>query len=123
MGFRDLDTGTSLSLIAELGISFVFVAFLVVVVIVLVVVVLVVVVVMVWIFLPETNSAQDRAHAHPFRIVGNYGTLLRDRRFMAPATLMAFVLGGVYTLPALMPFVLIGKLGLTPLQYALVVRV
>ena len=83
----------------------------------------IVVIVMVWIFLPETNSAQDRAHAHPFRIVGNYATLLRDRRFMAPATLMAFVLGGVYTLPSLMPFVLIDKLGLTPLQYAAIVLV
>jgi len=81
----------------------------------------IVVVAMVWIFLPETNSARDRAHAHPFRIAGNYVSLLRDRRFIAPATLMAFVLGGVYTLPSLMPFVLIGKLGLTPLQYALVV--
>ena len=83
----------------------------------------IVVVVMVWIFLPETNSAQDRAHAHPFRIVGNYGRLIRDRRFMGPATLMAFVLGGVYTLPSLMPFVLIDKLGLTPLQYAAIVLV
>ncbi|MBX3525199.1 MAG: multidrug effflux MFS transporter [Rhodoblastus sp.] len=83
----------------------------------------IVVVVMVWIFLPETNSAQDRAHAHPFRIVGNYGTLIRDRRFMGPATLMAFVLGGVYTLPSLMPFVLIDKLGLSPLQYAAIVLV
>ena len=83
----------------------------------------IVVVVMVWIFLPETNSARDRAHAHPFRIVGNYGTLIRDRRFMGPATLMAFVLGGVYTLPSLMPFVLIDKLGLTPLQYAAIVLV
>ncbi|MCB1540915.1 MAG: multidrug effflux MFS transporter [Rhodoblastus sp.] len=81
------------------------------------------VIVMVWIFLPETNSARDRAHAHPLRIVGNYATLIRDRRFMAPATLMAFVLGGVYTLPSLMPFVLIDKLGLTPLQYAAIVLV
>ena len=81
----------------------------------------VVVVGMVWIFLPETNSARDRAHAHPRRIAGNYLSLLRDRRFIAPAGLMAFVLGGVYTLPSLMPFVLIDKLGLTPLQYALVV--
>ena len=83
----------------------------------------VVVVGMVWIFLPETNSARDRAHAHPLRIAGNYLSLLRDRRFIAPAGLMAFVLGGVYTLPSLMPFVLIDKLGLTPLQYALVVLV
>ena len=83
----------------------------------------VVVVGMVWIFLPETNSARDRAHAHPLRIAGNYLSLLRDKRFIAPAGLMAFVLGGVYTLPSLMPFVLIDKLGLTPLQYALVVLV
>lgn len=80
----------------------------------------IVVVVMVWVFLPETNSARDRAQAHPLRIAGNYASLLRDRRFVAPATLMALVLGGVYTLPSLMPFVLIDRLGLTPLQYAFV---
>ena len=66
----------------------------------------IVVVAMVWIFLPETNSARDRAHAHPFRIAGNYVSLLRDRRFIAPATLMSFLLGVVYTLPSPLPVAL-----------------
>lgn len=68
--------------------------------------------------LPETNSHADPAQLKPARMAENYVTLLSDRRFMAPAALMALVLGGIYTLPSVMPFVLIGKLGLTPLQYA-----
>lgn len=83
----------------------------------------VVVVAIVYFVLPETNTTAERAHAHPRRIVGNYGSLLADRRFMGPAALMGLVLGGVYTLPSLMPFVLIDRLGLTPIQYALVMLV
>lgn len=79
----------------------------------------IVVVAIVWFLLPETNRSIDRAHARPLRIARNYATLLADRRFLGPAILMGLVLGGVYTLPSLMPFVLIGKLGLTPIQYAL----
>ncbi|MFV0279538.1 MAG: multidrug effflux MFS transporter [Rhodoblastus sp.] len=79
------------------------------------------VVVMVWIYLPETNSAPDRAHARPLRIFRNYSLLVRDRRFVAPSALMALALGGVYTMPTLLPFVLIDRLGLTPLEYAFVV--
>ncbi len=70
------------------------------------------------VLLPETNRHADPAQLKPARVAANYATLLADRRFMAPAGLMALVLGGVYTLPSVMPFVLIGKLGLTPLQFA-----
>jgi MFS transporter, DHA1 family, multidrug resistance protein len=77
----------------------------------------------VYFILPETNASIDRGLAHPRRIASSYLTLLTDRRFVGPASLMGLVLGGVYTLPSLMPFVLIDRLGLTPIQYALVMIV
>jgi DHA1 family bicyclomycin/chloramphenicol resistance-like MFS transporter len=69
--------------------------------------------------LPETNRNRDPHLIAPHIVAGNYLTLLGDRRFLAPALLMCCVLGGLYTMPSLLPFVLIGKLGLTPLQYGL----
>ena len=81
------------------------------------------VVAIVWLLMPETNLAADPALMAPRRMAANYVTLLTDRRFVAPASLMGLVLGGIYTLPSLMPFVLIDRLGLTPVQYALVMIV
>ena len=83
----------------------------------------VVVVGVVWFLLPETNKAIDHALMQPRRIAGAYLTLLGDRRFVGPAALMGLVLGGLYTLPSLLPFVLIQRIGLTPIQYALVMIV
>ena len=74
----------------------------------------------VYFLMPETNKAIDPTLIRPSRILGAYVALLTDRRFVAPATLMGLVLGGLYTLPSLLPFVLIERLGLTPIQYALV---
>lgn len=68
--------------------------------------------------LPETNRSADPSLMRADRIARNYATLLTDRRFLVPAALMALVLGGLYTLPSVLPFVLIGKLGLSPLEYA-----
>ena len=65
----------------------------------------------------------DRALIQPRRIARNYFSLLVDRRFVGPAALMGLVLGGLYTLPSLLPFVLIERIGLTPIQYALVMIV
>lgn len=80
----------------------------------------VLVVVVVYFLMPETNHTIDRGLARPGRIAASYFTLLTDRRFVGPAALMGLVLGGIYTLPSLLPFVLIDRLGLTPIQYALV---
>ena len=77
----------------------------------------------VWLLMPETNKNMDRALMQPGRIASNYFSLLVDRRFVGPATLMGLVLGGLYTLPSLLPFVLIERIGLTPIQYALVMIV
>ncbi|WP_245263338.1 multidrug effflux MFS transporter [Azorhizobium doebereinerae] len=70
-------------------------------------------------FVPETNRAPDRAHAHPWRVVKNYRTLLSDPRFLRPSLIIGFTLGGIYTLAAILPFVLIDHIGLTPVQFGL----
>lgn len=67
--------------------------------------------------LPETNESIDPSLARPSHVLGSYVTLLSDKRFMGPSLIMGFILGGMYTLPSLLPFVLIDLLGLTPLQY------
>ncbi len=66
---------------------------------------------------PETNHAPDRAQAHPGRALRNYATLLSDSRFMRPSLVIGFTLGGIYTLAAILPFVLIDRIGLTPVQF------
>ena len=80
----------------------------------------IVVVGVVFLLMPETNTSADASLIAPRRIAGSYVALIGDRRFAAPAVLMGLVLGGVYTLPSLMPFVLIERMGLTPVQYAFV---
>lgn len=67
--------------------------------------------------LPETNDTPDPMMARPSHMIDSYVTLLGDRRFMGPSLIMGFILGGLYTLPSLLPFVLIERLGLTPMQY------
>ena len=66
--------------------------------------------------LPETNDSIDPALARPGHIFESYMTLLGDARFMGPSLIMGFILGGLYTLPSLLPFILIEQLGMTPLQ-------
>ena len=63
---------------------------------------------------PETNRAPDRAHASPRGIARNYRRLLTDRAFMRPALTAGCGLGGIYTLSALLPFILIERVGLSP---------
>ena len=77
----------------------------------------IVVVAMVLFVMPETNDAIDHSLARPGHIVNSYVTLLSDKRFMGPSLTMGFILGGMYTLPSLLPFVMIELIGLTPLQY------
>jgi DHA1 family bicyclomycin/chloramphenicol resistance-like MFS transporter len=77
------------------------------------------VVVILAVFVRETNRAPDAAMAHPARVLRNYALLLGDRRFMRSGLVLGLTLGGIYTLAALLPFVLIDKVGLTPVQFGL----
>jgi DHA1 family bicyclomycin/chloramphenicol resistance-like MFS transporter len=67
----------------------------------------------------ETNPNINPAAARPRNILRNYAALARDREFMRFSLILSFAFGGLYTLPALLPFVLIGMVGLTPTQYGL----
>jgi DHA1 family bicyclomycin/chloramphenicol resistance-like MFS transporter len=68
---------------------------------------------------PETLASPDAANVRPGRLIRNYGTLLRDPRFLRPATAMAFSVGCIYALATVLPFVLIEGAGMTPLMFGL----
>jgi DHA1 family bicyclomycin/chloramphenicol resistance-like MFS transporter len=72
---------------------------------------------------PETNRYPDRALAAPRRILKSYGELLRSRVFLRASLVLAFALGGVYTLATLVPFILIDRVGLTPPQFGLAMMI
>lgn len=65
----------------------------------------------------ETNGNRDPALARPGQVLRNYGLLLTDRRFMGAGLSVGMTLGGLYTLAALLPFVLIDTVGLTPTHF------
>lgn len=67
----------------------------------------------------ETLPADRRVPLHPKTIFGNYGRLLRAPAFLLPAGTLAAAFGGFYASAALLPFVLIDQLGLTPFQFAM----
>ncbi|WP_446680589.1 multidrug effflux MFS transporter [Camelimonas abortus] len=66
---------------------------------------------------PETNSNRDRALARPAAVAGAYRVLLGNRTFLATSLLIAMSPGGLYTLAAILPFVMIEKVGLTPTEF------
>lgn len=68
---------------------------------------------------PETLARPDAASVRPLRLMRNYGALLRDPRFLRPSTVMACSVGCLYALATILPFVLIDRAGLTPLQFGL----
>lgn len=68
-------------------------------------------------FLRETNRRPDRSAIHPGRLLGNYGRLLTDRRFLRPALVLGLTVGVIYSLATMLPFVLIDRIGLTPGEF------
>ena len=67
----------------------------------------------------ETLPEAARIGLHPASIVHNYARLLAARDFMLPAMVLAMAFGGFYGFSALLPFILIDRIGLTPLQFAM----
>src|SRR4051795_3863307 len=67
----------------------------------------------------QTNRAPDPTKAHPSQIARSYMILLHDRGFMRAGLLLGLMLGGIYTLAVLLPFVMIDLVGLTPTQFGL----
>lgn len=67
----------------------------------------------------ETLPEDRRVPLKPSTIIGNYGRLLRAPAFLLPAGTLAAAFGGFYASAALLPFVLIDQIGLTPFQFAM----
>ena len=67
----------------------------------------------------ETQPEAARAQLNPIQILANYRRLLGSAQFMAPALLLAIAFGGFYGFSALLPFVLLEDIGLTPFQFAM----
>jgi DHA1 family bicyclomycin/chloramphenicol resistance-like MFS transporter len=70
--------------------------------------------------IPETLERPDIGLIHPGRLVLSYGRLLMARGFMRASLVIGLSVGGLYALAIMMPFVMMGQLGLTPTQYGLV---
>ncbi|KKC40972.1 hypothetical protein WH87_02125 [Devosia epidermidihirudinis] len=71
----------------------------------------------------ETHPKAQRIPFRPVQVMRNYGTLLVSRQFMVPALVLAMAFGGFYGFAALLPFVLIGDIGLTTFQFAMAMLV
>mgnify|MGYP001947749437 FL=1 len=67
----------------------------------------------------ETLPAEARVPLHPRRVLTNYGRLLAAPDFLMPALVLALSFGGFYGFAALLPFILIDQIGLTPFQFAM----
>lgn len=71
----------------------------------------------------ETNRAPNPSAVRPLTLLRNYAILLSDRKFMADSMIMAMTMGGLYALTAFLPFALIDKVGMTPLEYGYVMLI
>ncbi|WP_084365271.1 multidrug effflux MFS transporter [Rhizobium sp. RU36D] len=69
-------------------------------------------------FMPET-AVPDRRLIQPRQLFGAYGRLLRDPRVMLPAIIMAGTIGSLYAQAAMLPFIMIDRIGLTPTQFGI----
>lgn len=73
---------------------------------------------MVW-FAMEETTIPDRSKARPGPILAGYAEILTDLRFVSGSLVIGGAVGILYTLASVLPFVLIDRVGLTPLQYGL----
>ena len=67
-------------------------------------------------FMAETTVPdRDKGHVRP--ILRAYGMLATDARFMSSTLVIAGAVGALYGQATILPFVLIGQVGLTPTQF------
>lgn len=67
--------------------------------------------------LPETLAEPDPARARPGRLAAAYAALIGDKRFLRPSLIMGLTLGAIYTLAAILPFVMIDEVGFSPTAF------
>jgi DHA1 family bicyclomycin/chloramphenicol resistance-like MFS transporter len=71
------------------------------------------------IFAMEETTIPDRTRARPGPILAGYAEILTDIRFVSGSLVISGAVGILYTLASILPFVLIDRVGLTPLQYGI----
>ena len=69
-------------------------------------------------FLRETTTP-DRARLRPARLVSGYAEVLSNPRFTLASLVIGGSIGALYAQSTMLPFVLIGEVGLTPTQFGL----
>ncbi|MBB4009176.1 DHA1 family purine ribonucleoside efflux pump-like MFS transporter/DHA1 family bicyclomycin/chloramphenicol resistance-like MFS transporter [Rhizobium taibaishanense] len=69
--------------------------------------------------LMKETAVPDRGMIKPARLLGAYATLVADRRVLCSALVLGGCVGALYAQSTMLPFVLIGKVGLTPAQFGL----
>ncbi|MCV3767349.1 multidrug effflux MFS transporter [Rhizobium sp. TRM95796] len=72
----------------------------------------------VFFFMPET-SRPDPALIRPVRLAKAYGTLAGDLRVLSSALVLAGIVGALYAQSTMLPFILINRVGLTPVAFGL----
>jgi DHA1 family purine ribonucleoside efflux pump-like MFS transporter/DHA1 family bicyclomycin/chloramphenicol resistance-like MFS transporter len=69
-------------------------------------------------FLRET-TVPDRSRLKPLTLVSTYAALITDLRFLLPSLVLGGAIGALYAQGTMLPFVMIGVVGLTPTQFGL----
>ncbi|WP_170848465.1 multidrug effflux MFS transporter [Devosia sp. YR412] len=71
----------------------------------------------------ETLAEDARIPIRPSVVIGNYRRLLASPDFLLPSLLLGLVFSGFHGFTALLPFLLIDDMGLSPLQFAMAMLV
>ncbi len=69
-------------------------------------------------FLHETTTP-DRTRLHPARLLSGYADVLSNPRFTLASLVIGGSIGALYAQSTMLPFVLIGEVGLTPTEFGL----
>jgi DHA1 family purine ribonucleoside efflux pump-like MFS transporter/DHA1 family bicyclomycin/chloramphenicol resistance-like MFS transporter len=71
------------------------------------------------IFLLRETSVPDRSRLKPITLLSTYAMLLADPRFLFPSMVLGGAIGALYAQGTMLPFVMIGVVGMTPTQFGL----
>lgn len=72
-----------------------------------------------WLWLGESNPYPDPEATRPARMLGNFGTLLRDRNYVGYLLCLAFSYSALFAFISGSSFILIGHYGLSPEVYGM----
>lgn len=71
----------------------------------------------VWFGFRETHHARDPHAIHVLRLLSNYRALVRDRRYLGFALVLAFTYGALFAFISSAPLYVVGRMGLSPREY------